>query len=320
MAAKTLEYLCSEGFGIYTKCDVQRSTLIDSIVNKYKEAMDEWNSLIEGEETPDDDETYSVVNSLKKVSIFYSCHNLGNWNIWSSLFKDVEEAKDGVTSLPEEAVKFSISACYFAVLWDLHRIEELIEGGASTDDAIMESKSRQLQTNQHAALGGLVYEPEKELQDILIDFIQNNVFTYEEDVVQRLRRHNKNDCRKSSRDQQSQLRADDDCCSDVTIQGTAARNARHPVVEDHGRIHEPQGSPSWIGGFRWVCRQAEVKIGSRCCSTGTASFTGRPISRPSLRNGLIRAKRRKSLTTTWRTTTTTIPTRTSCPGLLFFCN
>lgn len=48
MAAKTLEYLCTEGFAIYTRCDVQRSTLIDSIVNKYKEAMDEWNSLIEG--------------------------------------------------------------------------------------------------------------------------------------------------------------------------------------------------------------------------------------------------------------------------------
>ncbi|KAF6204642.1 hypothetical protein GE061_018802 [Apolygus lucorum] len=217
-AAKTLEYLCTEGFAIYTRCDVQRSTLIDTIVNKYKEAMDEWNSLIEGEETPDDDETYSVVNSLKKVSIFYSCHNLGNWNIWASLFKDVEEAKDGVTSLPEEAVKFSISACYFAVLWDLHRIEELIEGGAATDDAIMESKSRlnmfvevmkamltqqasqvykeeaylvvcdllivfcsQLHTNTHFALGGLVYEPDKQLQSILIDFIQNNVFTYEED-------------------------------------------------------------------------------------------------------------------------------------------
>lgn len=43
-----------------------------------------------------------VVNSLKKVAIFYSCHNLGSWNIWSSLFKDVVEAKDGNRTLPEE--------------------------------------------------------------------------------------------------------------------------------------------------------------------------------------------------------------------------
>lgn len=122
------------------------------------------------EETPDDDETYNVVNSLKKVAIFYSCHNLGNWSIWSSLFKDVEEAKDGVTSLPEEvrkkrkscneysllmllkifdteviglqAVKYCMSACYFAVLWDLHHIEEIMEGGGPTEDIIVEVKSK----------------------------------------------------------------------------------------------------------------------------------------------------------------------------------
>lgn len=46
--AKTLEVLCTEGNAIYTRCDVQRSTLIDAIVNRYKEAMDEWNCLIEG--------------------------------------------------------------------------------------------------------------------------------------------------------------------------------------------------------------------------------------------------------------------------------
>ncbi|XP_073982200.1 stromal antigen isoform X1 [Rhodnius prolixus] len=216
--AKTLELLCTEGYGIYTRCDVQRSTLIDLIVNKYKEAMDEWYSLIEGEETPDDDETYNVVNSLKKVAIFYSCHNLGNWSIWSSLFKDVEEAKDGVTSLPEEAVKYCMSACYFAVLWDLHHIEEIMEGGGPTEDIIVEVKSKlsllmdvmkmmliqqhsqiykeeaylivcdllvvfcdQLATNTKIKLSNLVYEPDRQLQNILNEFIQNNVFNYAED-------------------------------------------------------------------------------------------------------------------------------------------
>lgn len=50
--AKTLEYLCTDGNAIYTRCDVQRSTLVDAIVNKYKEAMDEWNCLIEGVSIP----------------------------------------------------------------------------------------------------------------------------------------------------------------------------------------------------------------------------------------------------------------------------
>lgn len=53
-----------------------------------------------------------VVNSLKKVAIFCSCHNLGSWNIWSSLFKDVAEAKDGNRTLPEEVTLFSFCVTY----------------------------------------------------------------------------------------------------------------------------------------------------------------------------------------------------------------
>lgn len=79
---------------LYYRCDVARSTLIDSIVNKYKEAIDEYRNLIEGDEEPDEDEIFNVVQSLKKVSIFYSCHNMNPWGIWDSLYKDIEDAKD----------------------------------------------------------------------------------------------------------------------------------------------------------------------------------------------------------------------------------
>lgn len=68
--------------------------MIDSIVNKYKEAIDEYRNLIEGDEEPDEDEIFNVVQSLKKVSIFYSCHNMNPWGIWDSLYKDIEDAKD----------------------------------------------------------------------------------------------------------------------------------------------------------------------------------------------------------------------------------
>lgn len=105
-AAKTLEHMCVDGHAIFTRyilkflevvhvmlyiysehlalklfsyrCDVARSTLIDSIVNKYKEAIDEYRNLIEGDEEPDEDEIFNVVQSLKKVSIFYACHNMNH--------------------------------------------------------------------------------------------------------------------------------------------------------------------------------------------------------------------------------------------------
>ena len=88
--AKTLEILCTEGHSIYTRCDVSRSTIIDIIVASYKEAIDDWRTLLMGEETPNADETFNVVSSLKKVSLFYACHNLNQWNLWDSLFQDVE--------------------------------------------------------------------------------------------------------------------------------------------------------------------------------------------------------------------------------------
>lgn len=88
--AKTLEILCTEGHSIYTRCDVSRSTIIDMIVASYKEAIDDWRNLMLGEETPNADEIFNVVSSLKKVALFYACHNLNQWNLWNSLFQDVK--------------------------------------------------------------------------------------------------------------------------------------------------------------------------------------------------------------------------------------
>lgn len=109
--AKTLEFLCTEGTAIYTRCDIARSNIIDQCVNRYKEAVDEWRNLIAGEETPNEDETYSVVVSLKKVSILYSCHNLNPWNLFQSLYEDIDECQsrtaESVKGIPDEVNSYT---------------------------------------------------------------------------------------------------------------------------------------------------------------------------------------------------------------------
>ncbi|XP_050542389.1 cohesin subunit SA-2 isoform X1 [Daktulosphaira vitifoliae] len=222
--AKTLEILCSKNNStLATRCSVQKSTLMDTITNKHREAMDDWNNLIEGNEKPDDDEIYNVVNSMKKLSIFYSCHNLGPWNLWDIIFKDLKMAHEGTKPLPEEAIKYSISACMFATMWDLHSIESVIENGRNEniEDQVMQVKNKlyefmdvlrgilahstnpqfkeeayisicdllvvfcnQLGVKNNSMLGSLVYDSDKELQDLLNNFIQKNVFVYEEEGAQ----------------------------------------------------------------------------------------------------------------------------------------
>lgn len=88
---------------------------------------------------------FALVSSLKKVAIFWSCHNLGPWNLWEPLFNAVREAKDGSRTMPPEvakifseyllnlfqliflynlqAIKYCISACYSAILWELLQLE-----------------------------------------------------------------------------------------------------------------------------------------------------------------------------------------------------
>ncbi|KAI4493092.1 hypothetical protein M0802_009642 [Mischocyttarus mexicanus] len=141
-ASKTLENMCVDGHAIFTRCDVARSTLIDFIVNKYKEAIDEYRNLIEGDEEPDEDEIFNVVQSLKKVSIFYSSHNMNPWGIWDSLYKDIKDAKDPSKCLPHEAVKYCISACFFAILWGQHHLMEATDSGSRGEDECHQLKER----------------------------------------------------------------------------------------------------------------------------------------------------------------------------------
>ena len=45
--AKTLELLCNDS-AIHSRCDVARGAVIDTIVSKYREAMDDYSSLVAG--------------------------------------------------------------------------------------------------------------------------------------------------------------------------------------------------------------------------------------------------------------------------------
>lgn len=112
--SKTLEFMCSEGSAIYTRCDITRSNIIDQCVNQYKEAIDEWRNLIAGQMTPDEDEIFNIVSSLKKVSILYSCHNLNPWNLFDSLYQDIDEGQSG--SLGEKGLPHEVNLNTFRCL------------------------------------------------------------------------------------------------------------------------------------------------------------------------------------------------------------
>ncbi|CAG5123705.1 unnamed protein product, partial [Candidula unifasciata] len=118
--SKCLECLCNEEFAIASKCEVSKKTLIDALVIKLKQAVQDY--FTEGD-TPDEDETFALLASLKRMYAFYSCHDLTNWEVWDDLFLVVKSATDKA-SIPEEIIVRAIQVCASAILFYINRIDD----------------------------------------------------------------------------------------------------------------------------------------------------------------------------------------------------
>ncbi|XP_050680856.1 cohesin subunit SA-1 isoform X2 [Leptidea sinapis] len=180
-AARTLEVLCSRGecCAVYSRCNVARATVTDQCVNRYKEAIDDYRSLLEGGETPNADEVFNVLNSLRKVSIMYMCHNLNDTNIWDSLYEDLPLAlKTSETVTPRRmSLVYVIRSCFYSLLWSLHELEE--RGGAGDGDAagvLRERLHGYVALCKQVVVDGVTQELREEafvsLCDLLIFFIE----------------------------------------------------------------------------------------------------------------------------------------------------
>ncbi|XP_076097858.1 cohesin subunit SA-2-like isoform X2 [Mytilus galloprovincialis] len=205
--SKCYECLCCEEYAIAGKCDVARKTLIDSLVVKFKEAMQDF--FAEGEE-PDEDEIFALTASLKRIYAFYSCHNLTSWDLWDDIFSIIKNGNENQT-IPDEIVSKAMSSASMSVLWYLQKLDE---NNPSKDE--MKALRKRLndllkychelmyhpkdRVNEEAfiticdllivfsknmanndMMKPLVYEPDKNLQQQLSNFLTDKVFVDDED-------------------------------------------------------------------------------------------------------------------------------------------
>ncbi|CAB0035744.1 unnamed protein product [Trichogramma brassicae] len=217
-AAKTLEYMCVPGSAIFRRCDVARSTLIDAIVIKYREAITNFRYIVDGGDQPSDDDLFNITETLKKVAIFYSCHDMNSCEIWDSLFRDIKESRG---RLPDEAMKYCISACFFSILWSQNHLIENAESDNRSEEKCSILKSRlhefinhmsyfidnseddvsiiireeaynticdllvifcnQLMSHKNPLIHQLIYDPDQNMQEMLNRFIQQCVFAEAEE-------------------------------------------------------------------------------------------------------------------------------------------
>ncbi|KAK2186468.1 hypothetical protein NP493_199g04022 [Ridgeia piscesae] len=205
--SKVLDNLCNEEFAVSGKCNVARSTLVDSLVEKYKEAFQDF--FQEGDE-PDEDDAYALMASLKRIYAFYCCHDLNAWNLWDSLFSIVHGGHEG-NAIPEEIICKAIACCSMAIMWFLSSLDEnnpdkaqvkhlkkLLHNFMRTCQGLLYHQRDTVQEEayiticdmlvdfcRHLAsnpvMEPLVYEPDKNVQGQLSGFLNDKVFVEEED-------------------------------------------------------------------------------------------------------------------------------------------
>ncbi|XP_077988288.1 cohesin subunit SA-2-like isoform X3 [Glandiceps talaboti] len=205
--AKTYEYLCNEEYAIQPKVDVARSTLIDGLVEKMKRS---YKGFFESDD-PDDDDTYALSSSIKRINAFHNYHDLTGWNLYDMLFTLVRQGSD--RSVPEEILTKAISCIQYALMWSIKRLDEsnpdktdmkklrkrisetikqcdnlmLVNSNSTVKEEafitvcdLLVTFSKQLGRNA-AVLSSLVYTPDRDLQDNLTSFIADNIFVEDED-------------------------------------------------------------------------------------------------------------------------------------------
>ena len=170
-AAKTYEYLNDDNFSYARNVWLSKSTLIDTLCNKYKESVDSFTLNPVG-----DEEKLMVIMQLKKIAVFYSCHDLTSWGLWDDMFERwIKTANSDPEDIPFNAVKYAINACHMGLVWDLHLLSQ---SGEQTDNTLtVKNKVNEFMVEMRSLLNHQSDELEEEVcLYILIGFKQKTFF------------------------------------------------------------------------------------------------------------------------------------------------
>lgn len=115
--AESYKYLYDDDYQFSRNVWLNKSQLIDMLVNKYKIASENF-AL-----NPAATESALVGLLIKKLALFYGAHDLTSWNVWKDLFdKWIHPVTQENAELPVEATKYAMIACYYGLIWELNLI------------------------------------------------------------------------------------------------------------------------------------------------------------------------------------------------------
>ncbi|XP_026481720.1 cohesin subunit SA-2-like [Ctenocephalides felis] len=115
---------------ISVKCDVVLSSIVNECAQKYLHTSELWQRIVDGEVDSETDmsmneDSISVVNSVKKICIFYNLHNLNYLNLWPHFSEEINAFRNGIVgnSFPIEGAIYCLYACGAYLFWELQDLK-----------------------------------------------------------------------------------------------------------------------------------------------------------------------------------------------------
>uniref|UniRef100_A0A8C3F4V1 Cohesin subunit SA n=1 Tax=Chrysemys picta bellii TaxID=8478 RepID=A0A8C3F4V1_CHRPI len=204
-AARALYVLCNPEFTFYSRVDLARSRLVDTLADKFQQEVSE---LLQASYL-DEDEVYSMAATLKRISILHNAHDLTPWQLYEPCSRLLQQAVD-TGEVPKQVVIPTMTCLHFGILWELARVSGTVSKEllalkrkvasfcslcqsclSDVDSRVQEQAfvllsdlllvfSPQLAQGEREVLELLVYRPEVALQSQLAGFLMDHVFNHAE--------------------------------------------------------------------------------------------------------------------------------------------
>ncbi|NXP54411.1 STAG2 protein, partial [Heliornis fulica] len=207
--------LCSEEIAIYSQVDHARTRLIDELMEQLNQLLDSFWKKEEGF-CMDTGEISRMHSALRRVAAFHNAHDLTKWNLYDKTLRLLEfETKHG--SLPVLMILPALQCTYFSLLWQLAAASENspketlfalrkeLRRFSLICTSFLHHKEKDIRekafmilcdwllilshtdsNNNEEAVRLLHYLPSTSLQEKLLLFIQEHVFTEEEEETKDL--------------------------------------------------------------------------------------------------------------------------------------
>uniref|UniRef100_A0AAQ4Q0H5 Cohesin subunit SA n=1 Tax=Gasterosteus aculeatus aculeatus TaxID=481459 RepID=A0AAQ4Q0H5_GASAC len=201
----TYHSLCNEEFTIFNRVNITRSQLLDELVDKFNRLLEDFLQEVE----PDEDDSYQVLATLKKISAFHNAHDLSKWDLFNGNYRllntglqngDMPEQVTAVFSnflasttplknrwgYADGTLLLLLTFFYTAVLLCLltmfinAEVFCLFQAFTILCDLLL-IFSHQIMSSGREQLEPLVYTPDSSLQAEMLNFILDQVFIDQDD-------------------------------------------------------------------------------------------------------------------------------------------